>query len=451
VSAVADLIVVGAGAKAAAVAAKVDAINRLGLGPIAVTIVEGNEPAASWTGLNGMTSGDEPLAVTPVKDVGFPYESRNAFGEAGEEIDRTVLELSWQHYLIGRGGFARWVNAESPAIRHRDYGAYLSWVLSRATEGVTIVRGRVEQVGLADGGDGWVADVAGADGRERHAGRSLMLTGPGVHRHLPHAPDAAPRMFHCDSKRSELYCVPVDRPSEIAIVGGGESALSCLAFLRKFRPQARLTVYTPTLPMSRGESFLENRVFADPDSVSWTMLDLPTRRSFVKHCDRGVFDAGGLLQIAYDDHCRFITGRVEQVAASGDGQSVCVDYASADGPSTERYDYLVNCTGFDLIEQLRGLFPDAVRGMIEDVVGPVWDRPGESVSEIPMGRSLELAGLHPRLHIPGLSALSQGPGFANLGSLGLLANRVLEPILAGGGGVAGGTLAAGQPAPLLDA
>jgi hypothetical protein len=33
-----------------------------------------------------------------------------------------------------------------------------------------------------------------------------------------------------------------------------------------------------------------------------------------------------------------------------------------------------------------------------------------------------------RLHIPGLGALNQGPGFANLGSLGLLANRVLEPL-----------------------
>ena len=37
----------------------------------------------------------------------------------------------------------------------------------------------------------------------------------------------------------------------------------------------------------------------------------------------------------------------------------------------------------------------------------------------------------PRLHIPGLGGLSQGPGFANLGSLGLLANRVLQPLLAG--------------------
>ncbi len=39
--------------------------------------------------------------------------------------------------------------------------------------------------------------------------------------------------------------------------------------------------------------------------------------------------------------------------------------------------------------------------------------------------------MRPRLYIPGLAALSQGPGFANLGCLGLLANRVLAPLVLG--------------------
>jgi len=42
----------------------------------------------------------------------------------------------------------------------------------------------------------------------------------------------------------------------------------------------------------------------------------------------------------------------------------------------------------------------------------------------------------PRLHIPGLAGLSQGPGFANLGALGLLSNRVLQPYLTGLGKLA---------------
>jgi mycobactin lysine-N-oxygenase len=428
-SAETDLLVVGAGAKAAALAAKVHALNTLGLGPLTLRIVEATELAASWSGRNGMTSGEEPLAISPIKDVGFPYQSYEAFGEAGDEIDRTVMPFSWQRYLIGERGYARWVNAGSPAVQHREYGQYLAWVLSHATEGVTLVSSRVTQVSLAAGAELWKVDVAGPAGPRRYGCRALVLTGPGVHRHLPHDPGAAARVFHCDSKRTELACIPPGGSSEIAIVGGGESALSCVAFLRAFRPQARLTIYTPTLPLSRGESFLENRVFSNPDDVAWSSLDLQTRRDFVKHCDRGVFDPGSLAERAYDEQCRFVTARVDNVTAVDGGERVRVEHSLGEEHGSERYDYLVNCTGFDLLEQLRGLFPPALRAEIESRAGPLWDRPPEV--EVPIGRFLELEGIRPRLHIPGLGALTQGPGFANLGCLGLLANRVLEPLVLG--------------------
>ena len=108
---------------------------------------------------------------------------------------------------------------------------------------------------------------------------------------------------------------------------------------------------------------------------------------------------------------------------------MAVDYASLEGPSVDHYDFLVNCTGFDLLEQLRGLFAPDTRAAIERQSGPLWDRPPDA--EVPMGRALEVVGLRPRLHIPGLAALAQGPGFANLGCLGLTANRVLAPLLVG--------------------
>jgi mycobactin lysine-N-oxygenase len=425
-----DLIVVGAGAKAAAIATKVHALNSLGLGPIALTIVEATEPAASWSGRNGMTSGEEPLAIPPIKDVGYPYQSFQAFGEAGDAVDHAATSFSWQRYMIGRREYARWVNAGSPSVQHREYGRYLTWVLSRATEGVDLVRGRVTQVSLQGETDRWAVDVAASsEGPEtdprRYSCQALTLTGPGVHRLLAHDPEVASRIFHCDSRRSEFARIPAGRTADVAIVGGGESALSCVAFLRAFRPDARLTIYTPCLPMSRGESFLEDRVFSDPDDVAWASLDIQTRRDFVRHCDRGVFDAGSLSTLAYDDHCRFVTGRVVHIAAAGAAGGLRIEYVSAVGGALDRHDYVVNCTGFDLLEQLRTLFPPAVRAEIERRVGPLWDRPTET--EIPMGRFLELEGMRPWLHIPGLAALSQGPGFANLGCLGLLANRVLAP------------------------
>jgi mycobactin lysine-N-oxygenase len=421
------LLIVGGGAKAAAIAAKVHAINSLGLGPIALTVIEKTEFAASWLGRHGMTSGEEPLAIPPTKDVGFPYQSDLVFGEAGEAIDAAVLPFTWQQYMISQREYARWVNADSPSVRHRDYGQYLAWVLSRATEGVTLVSGTVTQVDLEQGAGRWTVEVGETSGPSRYASRALVLTGPGVHRVFPHDAEVASRVLHCDSKRSELSCVPTDRSSEIAIVGGGESALSCLVFLRPLRPEARMTVYTPTLPLSRGESFLENRVFSNPDSVSWSSLDLQTRRDFIKHTDRGVFDPQTLSKISYDGQCRFVTGRVLHVGAADGGEGISLRYESPEGVVAAKHDYVVNCTGFDLLAQLRGLFSAEMRAEIERRVGPLWDGPAKA--EIPIGRSLELEGITPRLHIPGLSGLSQGPGFANLGSLGLLANRVLQPLL----------------------
>lgn len=421
-----DLIIVGAGAKAAGIATKVHILNSLGLAGLSVKVIEGTEVAASWKGRNGMTSGEEPLAVTPIKDVGFPYQSHVEFGEAGEAIDAALASFTWQQHMISKRRYARWVDAGSPPVRHRDYGEYLTWVLSRATEGVSHLRGRVSEVRLDDEGERWVVEVDEGTGTSRHNGSALVLTGPGIHRSFPHEPAVASRVFHCDSKRSDFAKIPAEGEHDIAIVGGGESALSATMFLRGLRPACRFTIYTPMLPMSRGESFLENRVFSNPDTVEWGSLDLQTRRDFVKHSDRGVFDPPSLEAIAYDDRCRFVTGRVTDVGAAS-GEGVRLDYTSPEGTVSSEHDYVANCTGFDLLAQLRTLFPATVREEIERQVGPVWDRPPGT--EVPIGRHLELQGLQPRLQIPGLAGLSQGPGFANLGALGLLANRILQPFL----------------------
>jgi mycobactin lysine-N-oxygenase len=431
-----DLLIVGAGAKAAGIATKVHVLNRLGLGPISLKIVEGTERAASWLGLNGMTSGEEPLAVTPIKDIGFPYQSHYEFGEAGEAIDAATMGFSWQQHLIGKRQYARWIDAGSPSVRHRDYGEYLTWVLARASEGIVHVAGRVERIALEQGGEGWQVEVAEESGVSRHACGALVLTGPGVHRAFPHEPEVAPRLFHCDSKRSEFARLP-DDGCDVAICGGGESALSCVMFLRQLKPRARFTIYTPMLPMSRGESFLENRVFSNPDEVEWGDLDLQTRRDFVKHSDRGVFDPPSLAAIAYDDRARFVTGRVVDVGSAAGGDGVRVEYESPAGNVSAEHEYVVNCTGFDLLAQLRELFPADLQAEIERRVGGLWERPRGT--EIPIGRALELIGMSPRLQIPGLAGLSQGPGFANLGALGLISNRVLQPLLLerdGGAGLA---------------
>ena len=76
-------------------------INSLGLAQISMTVIEGTEPAASWLGRNGMTSGEEPLAVTPIKDVGFPYQSHASSARPARRSTRRSLPFTWQRYMIG--------------------------------------------------------------------------------------------------------------------------------------------------------------------------------------------------------------------------------------------------------------------------------------------------------------------------------------------------------------
>ena len=420
-----DVLVVGAGAKGTAIAMKASVLNSVGLGPVSMTLVEATGPAAAWMDGNGVTSSREVLAISPSKDVGFPYQSACAFGEMGKAVDEAALRFSWQRYLVESGCYDRWVDAGSPPVQRRVYGAYLAWVLSRATQGVRVLRGRVARVSLSARNDRWLVDIAGEGGPLQYRCRAFVLTGPGVHRTIPHDLDAAPRVLDCDSGRGEITHVPVEQSSDIAIVGGGESALSCMEFVRTIRPDARLTIYTPDLPMSRVESFVENRVFSNPDSVDWPSLSLQTRRDFISRSDRGVFGPDRLAAFGYDERCRFVAGRVVHVTSARGGRGVRVEHACETGITSSEHDYLINCTGCDLLEQLRVLLSADARAEIERRVGPLWDCPPGN--ELTMGRFLELDGMCPRLQLPGLAGLSQGPGFANLGSLGILADRVLQP------------------------
>ncbi|HEY7961061.1 MAG TPA: SidA/IucD/PvdA family monooxygenase [Solirubrobacteraceae bacterium] len=424
-----DLLVVGAGAKGVAIAIKAHVLNSLGLGPIDLTIVEEIGPAAAWMDGNGVTSSREVLAISPSKDIGFPYRSADAFGAAGEEVDRAALAFSWQQFLVSVGRYARWVDAGSPPVQRREYGRYLAWVLSRATDGIRQVHGRAVRLSLSERADRWVIDVTGPAGTRRYRCRAFALTGPGILRSIPHDPEAAPRLLDCDRGRVKLARVPVQGSSDIAIVGGGESALSCVEFVRSLRPDARLTIYTPGLPMSRIESFLENRVFSNPDTVDWASLSVAVRRDFIARSDRGVFGPDRVSALGYDEQSHFVPGRVTHVARGPRGRGVNVSSVSRAGVRKAPHDYVINCTGFDPLEQLRVLLAPEARVEIQRRVAGLWEGPSER--EIAFGRSLELAGMHPRLHLPGPAALSQGPGFANLGSLGLLADRVLGPLCLG--------------------
>jgi mycobactin lysine-N-oxygenase len=270
------LAVLGAGAKAVAVAAKAAALRDMGVDAPDVIAVERIAVAANWQASGGWTDGAQRLGTSPEKDVGFPYRSalvprRNA------ELDERMTRYSWQSYLIATASFADWIDRGRPAPTHRRWGQYLRWVADQV--GMSVVAGEVEQLALdGDRGDRWSLHTHEST---VHAD-ALMITGPGQAERslLPGNPRvlSIAQFWHRAAAHDRITA------ERVAVIGGGESAASMLNELFRHRVST-ITVISPQVTLfTRGESFFENALFSDPSD--WGALTLAERRDALLRTDR---------------------------------------------------------------------------------------------------------------------------------------------------------------------
>lgn len=162
--------IVGAGAKAVAVAAKVAVLRQMGIGTVDVVAVERAGVAANWRAEGGWTDGRQRLGTSPEKDVGFPYRSAVVPGR-NAELDERMMRWSWQSYLVATDQFVGWVDRGRPAPTHDTWAQYLCWVADVA--GLTVVRG--ELVDISIDGPRWLLGTHDS----RLSVDTLMITGPG--------------------------------------------------------------------------------------------------------------------------------------------------------------------------------------------------------------------------------------------------------------------------------
>src|SRR6201995_3989426 len=144
------LAVLGAGAKAVAVAAKAFVLREMGVEVPDVNAVERTGVGANWQASGGWTDGAQRLGTSTEKDVGFPYPS-SLVRRRNAEIDERMTRYSWHSYLIATGQFAQWIDRGRPAPTHRRWSQYLRWVAEQIN--MTVVSGEVEN--LAVNGDRW--------------------------------------------------------------------------------------------------------------------------------------------------------------------------------------------------------------------------------------------------------------------------------------------------------
>ena len=408
------LAIVGAGAKAVAVAAKAAVLRDMGVDAPDVLAIERTEVAANWQADGGWTDGQHRLGTSPEKDVGFPYRS-SLVPRRNAELDERMTRYSWQSYLVATGQFAEWVDRGRPAPTHRRWSQYLRWVAGNVE--MSVVAGEAQRISVDIGLDRqrWAVHTPGrtvlADG--------LMITGPGQPERsiLPGNPRVLSiAQFWDRAARHELISA-----ERVAVIGGGETAASMLNELFRHRIST-ITVISPQVTLfTRGEGYFENTLFSDP--TGWTKLTLAERRDAMARTDRGVFSARVQDALLADDRIRHLRGRVAHAVAR-DGRIRLTLSTAGGGEAHETahgFDLVIDGSGADALWFVPLLAQDALDLLELGLGGPLT---GELLQES-VGHDLGVENVTPKLFLPGLSGLTQGPGFPNLSCLGLLSDRIL--------------------------
>jgi mycobactin lysine-N-oxygenase len=404
------LAVVGAGAKAVAVAAKAAELRAMGVEVPDVITVERTGVAANWRPDGGWTDGQHRLGTSPEKDVGFPYRS-SLVARRNAELDGRMIRHSWQSYLINTGQFAGWVDRGRPAPTHRKWSQYLRWVAGNV--GMAVATGEVRRIALD--GTRWALHT-----RERtvHAD-AVMITGPGQAGRsiLPGHPRVLSiAQFWKRAAQHELLTA-----ERVAVIGGGETAASMLNELFRHRVST-ITVISPQVTLfTRGEGFFENTLYSDP--TNWASLTLAERRDALARTDRGVFSARVQDALLADDRIRHLRGRVAHAVALDERirLTLSTNRAAEALETVHGFDLVIDGSGADGLWFVPLLDQDALDLLELGLGGPLT---GDALQEA-IGHDLAVDGVTPKLFLPGLSGLTQGPGFPNLSCLGLLSDRIL--------------------------
>ncbi len=404
------LAIVGAGAKAVAIAAKAAALRAMGIEVTNVVAIERAGVAANWLAGGGWTDGRQRLGTSPEKDVGFPYRSRLLPG-CNAELDEQMLRWSWQAYLVATDQLVGWVDRGRPAPTHDTWARYLRWVADMT--GLKVVRGELLQISV--NGPRWVLHTPDSS----ISADTVMITGPGQPQQSMLS--GAPRMLSIAEfwQRTSSH----DRivAEHVAVIGGGETAASMLSELFHHRISAITAISPQATLFTRGEGYFENSLFSDP--AQWHSLTQAQRRDCIARTDRGVFSARVQESLLADERIRHLRGRVASAVDSDDRIWITLhtDHCGALLETVHDFDLVVDGSGADPLWFLPLLSKNALDSLELGLGGPVTSARLEEA----IGYDLAVAGVNPKLILPNLSGLKQGPGFPNLSCLGLLSDRIL--------------------------
>ncbi len=273
------------------------------------------------------------------------------------------------------------------------------------------------------------------------AGQGLVMTGSGTPMAIPGQPASHPRVmdgasFWLHTRDFVRLRATLTSPVHIGVIGTGETAAAIvIALLNALNDLAIIEVVSPSgVLYQRDEGFEENRLFSDPDArlallrnghrheLTWLSMTERDRREFLRRTDRGVFSLLAMEEINRAENVRSIKGTAMQMHVADDRVFVDMEY---DGKiERDEYDYVVVAIGFNAL-WFSDLFDEETLGYVSAAT----DSLSRTTIERTIGEDLSIQNLEPRLHLPMLAGVAQGPGFPNLSCLGLLADRILSSYL----------------------
>jgi hypothetical protein len=402
------LLVIGGGPKAVALCAKAYVLKQLKLNPPEIIVFEKKAVGAHWNGSLGYTDGWQFVCTPAEKDVGFPYNS--LWGSFGYDVDRPMLEFSWQSFMVHSGSFSEWVDRGRHPPRHRTFWEYLCWVANKIN--LQIVSQNVKKVDIK--GTVWSIERPRSESPRVIEGDGLVITGPGQPKAIPHQP-RHPFILNGRTVWKHLDQFTELKRGRIGIIGSGESSAAIvMALLPRIGPRAEIIIMNrDPIIYSRGESYDENKYFSN--SADWLSIPPHDRNKLIERTDRGVFSAAAKRILDRATNVRHEPINVNSIDIWNGHPQVIGTYGTE--RKKLRFDRLIVAISFDALSTLRVL-PRELRNKLVDQESE--QKIGEHLAW-----DLSVPDVKPRLHLPMLATLPQGPGLPNLTSLGELSDRIL--------------------------
>ncbi len=434
------LTIMGAGPKAMAIAAKAAALKFFGYKVPEIWIIEKNEVGANWSGSNGHTDGEQQLGTPPLKDVGFPY----MINFSSRVVKYMMEQFSWIAFMHSGEQewmkYGDWVDRGQPQPTHRIWHLYLKWILEKLISNgdVKYVHAEVAKLQVGDGR--WQITCQAPDGSiQVIESDGLVISGPGnfhpIKGQVEHPRIMDGKTFWSNLEKFDGLHGDEDE-NAICVVGSGETAATViteiLSRVDTSNPPPLWVINRKGLIESRGEGYSENSLFTDPDGFNWTELNPEERDQIIKRTDRGVFSQASLTIINQSRIVRCKRGRVVEINVDEPEGTIRL-VLSTDQKGDVLHEipagYVIVGAGFNPWS-FTELFDDEYRSLLSanrlktrEVLASLIAR-DLSINWEMVSSKFETVR-QPKLYLPMLSGLAQGPGFPNLSSLGTLSDRIL--------------------------